>query len=140
MSCCTKTSGCCNIFSNGCKAKLTGTKTILGLPALPGSPITYLITINNISTCNALNVVLIDVLPENVFVPGSLIISPQGTVDGNVVTVNIGTIPAKSPFAVTITGTLNVLLPPLFPAFTNTAFVAGSNVCNTLTLQTSFTI
>lgn len=139
MSCCANRTF--TTFTNGCRASLTGTKTVT-TPLIPTFPATFTITLMNPSACSALNVVIVDPLPAGLFDPAvPLVISPAGTVDGNTVVVNLGTIAPGATIVTTITGTvaLSALLFPL-TGVTNTAFVAGSNVCSILTLSTSITI
>lgn len=135
-SLCCPNSNCNSTYLNGCTATLIGSKAITSL-IVPGTPITFTITITNTSTCPALNVILVDVLPSNIIVPGSFIISPNGTVDGNVIIINLGTINAGATVVTTITGTLSALV---LGSVTNTVFVAGSNVCRISTLTTTFSI
>lgn len=136
---CPKVVTCCptfSPFSNGCRASLRTIKEITS-SIIPLLPIIFQITITNTSKCPALNVILVDPLPPGILVPGSIVISPSGTLNNDVVVVNIGTIAAGATVVVTITATLSDLV--LGPV-TNTAFVAGSNVCSVLTPSATFSI
>lgn len=106
-----------------CVATLTGTKTVTPNPPVTGQSAMFTITVTNPSTCPANNVVLTDILTPTLFVPGTIVVSPAGTVVGNTVTVNLGTLNPGASVTVTISG---IVL--LGGAVTNTATVTASNI------------
>lgn len=114
-----------------CVPVLTGTKTVSPNPVVAGQSATFTITINNTSNCPAFNVLLTDVLPANLFVPGTIVVSPSGTIVGNTVTVNLGTLSCNSSVVVTISGTVAT---SFVGPVTNTATVTASNLSAPLSI------
>lgn len=116
---------CCPDPCCPCTATLTGTKTLSPNPARPDSAATFIITVTNPSNCPANNVVLTDTLPTGLFTSGTVVVSPAGTIIGNTITVNLGTINPGQSVIVTISGTV----PTSFTGTaTNTATITASNI------------
>ncbi len=84
------------------------TKSVNLTSAQAGSNLVYTITVNNLGSANALNVVATDTLPTGVtFVSGTGPNNEALSVNNGVVTVNGGTLAAGSNFSFTINATVN---------------------------------
>ena len=115
---------CCQDPCSPCSpcVTLTGTKTVSPATPVPGAAAIFTITVNNPSACSVSGVVLTDILQTNLFVPGTIVVSPAGTIVGNTVTVNLGTINPGGSVIVTISGTVS---PSFTGAVTNTATITA---------------
>ena len=100
-------------------------KTASPEPAFVGGVLTYTVTVTNTGAAPAVNVVLTDMLPATVtFLSASV---PCALLPGNVLTCNLGTIPAGG------TTTVTIQVRPNSPVtLTNVATVVGTNT-NTAT-------
>lgn len=94
-------------------------------PATPGSTVTYTITVQNTGVSDARNVVVTDSLPAGVTVESSSAPGGAGTVNGNVLTLQFGSVAAGATQSATVT----VRIPgTLRNSISNSVSVAGSGV------------
>lgn len=94
-------------------------------PATPGGTLTYTITVRNDGPSDARNVVVADTLPAGVTVQTSSAPGGAGTVNGNSLTLQFGTVAAGE----TQTATITVEIPGTSRGtLTNTATVSGTGV------------